>query len=166
MILVLLVANYANRDGTAKIFEHRQGALQRVRPLLDLLEHHYAEPIHLHDAAAILGMSESHFTHFFRELTGQSFVTYLNHLRVAHAQELLTLPDKSVSQVSQEVGFCDQSYFGRVFRTFTRLTPRQYQRKYKRLAIETLTPLIKQTSRDNGGPKNGQSTANQKPLTV
>jgi AraC-like DNA-binding protein len=32
--------------------------------------------------------------------------------------------------VSQEVGFCDQSYFGLTFRKLAQMTPLQYKRQY------------------------------------
>ena len=145
MILVLLVQNYRNLSGSVKAFEDRQRAMERLRPVFELLEQHYGEPIHLAEASRLIGMSRSRFTHFFRQMTGQPFVSYLNHFRVAHAQKLLRLPGESLSEVSQKVGFCDQSYFGRVFKLFANLTPREYQRKYSGLAKKRVSPLVKET---------------------
>ena len=65
----------------------------------------------MQEAARICGMSESHFMSFFKRATGQSFMAYLNHCRIERAQALLVLSEKSVSDISQEMGFCDQSYF-------------------------------------------------------
>lgn len=42
-------------------------------------------------------------------------------------KQLLATTDLSVSEVRQAVGFCDQSYFGLVFRGFFHLTPLQYK---------------------------------------
>jgi AraC-like DNA-binding protein len=40
---------------------------------------------------------------------------------------LLAMTDKSVSDITQEMGFCDQSYFGTVFRKLVGMTPAAYR---------------------------------------
>jgi len=80
-------------------------------------------------AAEALHLSESHFMRLFKQVTGQSFISYLNHFRVGKAEHLLATTDLPVSEVSQAVGFCDQSYFGLVFRDLVQLTPLQYKRQ-------------------------------------
>ena len=73
-------------------------------------------------------MSESYFMSFFKRVTGLSFVKYLNHYRIERAQVLLASTDESMAAISQELGFCDQSYFGMVFRRFVGMTPAEYRR--------------------------------------
>lgn len=128
MTLALLVNHYGGRLGTAATFVRRQRAHERLRPLFEYLDVHYPEPIPPAKGAALLGMSKSHFMRFFKKFTGQSFVGYLNRFRISKGQALLASTDKPISEVSQEVGFCDQSYFGLVFRRFVRMTPRDYRR--------------------------------------
>jgi AraC-like DNA-binding protein len=129
MILILLVNHYADRQATVETFNRKQRAIERLSPLFAYLEDHYHEPISVTKAAETLNLSESHFMRMFKQVTGQSFVTYLNHFRVAKAERLLATTDLSVAEISQAVGFCDQSYFGLVFRHFTHLTPLQYRRQ-------------------------------------
>jgi AraC-like DNA-binding protein len=129
MILILLVNQYASYAGTVETFQRQQRALERLRPLFEYLETHFGEPTQVHEAARICGMSESHFMSFFKRATGQSFMAYLNHCRIERAQALLALTDKSVSDISQEMGFCDQSYFGTVFRKLVGMTPAAYRAK-------------------------------------
>jgi AraC-like DNA-binding protein len=130
MILILLVNHYAGHNGTVETYNRKQRAIEQLRPLFDYLESHYHKPISIEKAAVLIGMSESHFMRFFKHVTGQSFLAYVNHFRIAKAQALLATTSKSVSEVSQEVGFCDQSYFGLTFRKLTQMTPRQYRRQY------------------------------------
>ena len=128
MILVLLVNHYEGRPGTARLFSRRQRAHDRLRPLFEYLDLHYSEPISTAKTATLLGMSKSHFMRFFKKATGQSLTGYLNHFRIAKAQALLASTDKPISEVSQDVGFCDQSYFGLIFRRLAGMTPRDYRR--------------------------------------
>lgn len=127
MILMLLVNHYSSYRGTTRAFDRREHALKRLRPLFDFLERHFGEPLGVQDVAATVGMSKSHFMRFFKHVTGQSFVTYLNHFRIAKAQVRLATSETPIAEVSQEVGFCDQSYFGLVFRKLTHMTPLQYR---------------------------------------
>ena len=129
MILILLVNQYASYAGTVETFQRQQRALERLRPLFEYLEKHFGEATQVQEAAHICGMSESHFMSFFKRATGQSFMAYLNHCRIERAQALLAMTDKSVSDISQEMGFCDQSYFGTVFRKLVGVTPAAYRAK-------------------------------------
>ena len=142
MMLVLLAEYYSKHPSSAKAAEDRRRATERLRPVFELLGQRYAEPIHVADAARVVGMSRSRFERFFKQIVGQPFVCYLNHFRVAHAQELLRSPGQSLAEVSQHVGFCDQSYFGRVFQRFTHLTPKQYRQKYTRSARKRVASPI------------------------
>jgi AraC-like DNA-binding protein/mannose-6-phosphate isomerase-like protein (cupin superfamily) len=135
MILILLVNQYATYAGTVETFQRQQRALERLRPLFDHLEQHYGESIQVHQASRICGMSESHFMNFFKRATGQSFMAYLNHCRIERAQALLVTTEKPMSRISQEMGFCDQSYFGTVFRKLVGMTPAAYRAKARADAV-------------------------------
>ncbi|MBX3278861.1 MAG: helix-turn-helix transcriptional regulator [Acidobacteria bacterium] len=130
MILILLINHYADCEGTVQTFSRKQRAIEQLAPLFDFLETNYKEPVSVARAAALLHLSESHFMRLFKQVTGQSFVRYLNHFRVAKAERLLATTELSVAEVSQAVGFCDQSYFGLVFRSLVHITPLQYKRQY------------------------------------
>jgi AraC-like DNA-binding protein len=129
MILVLLMDYVAVPGSRHSSATRRQASLDRLRPLFDMMEHNYAGRISTEDAAAIVNMSLSTFRRTFIQLTGESFVQYLNTFRIAKAQKLLASTDMPISEVCLEVGFCDQSYFGMIFRRLTQMTPRHYRQK-------------------------------------
>lgn len=128
-VLLLLAQWYASYAGTIRTFERQEKALARLQPLFSHVEAHFDEPIRLERASRICGMSVSHFINFFKNATGQSFLSYLNHFRVERAQALLASSDKSLTVISQETGFCDQSYFGMIFRRLVGMTPSAYRRQ-------------------------------------
>jgi len=129
MILVLLLNHYSPYCMVPAKSDHRQRALDRFKTLFKFLDANYQDLISPADAAKTVHMSPSHFRRAFKQLTGQSFVLYLNHFRIAKAQELLRSTNKSIADVGIEVGFCDQSYFGLTFRRHTQMTPMQYRNK-------------------------------------
>jgi AraC-like DNA-binding protein len=127
MILHPLANRYASYAGTVETFRRQQRALQRLQPLFEHLERNFVETIRVQEASFVCGMSESHFMSFFKRTTGQSFKAYLNHYRIERAQALLGMTHKSLSDISREIGFCDQSYFGAVFRKLLGMTPASYR---------------------------------------
>jgi AraC-like DNA-binding protein len=134
MILVLLLNHYSSYRRMPAKADRRQRSLERFKPLFRFLDSCYSDPIAPADAAKTVNMSPSHFRRAFRQLTGQSFVLYLNHFRIAKAQELLSSTNKSIAEVGMEVGFCDQSYFGLIFRRHTQFTPMQYRNQAQELS--------------------------------
>ena len=130
MILVLLRDHYAEFLMGEETFERRQRAIQRLRPAFELIEGHYAEQIRLEDVASKAYMSKTQFKRLFKQVTGQSFVPFLTHFRVARAQTLLRTTECPVSQVAYETGFSTQSYFGTEFRKTVGITPLAYRRRY------------------------------------
>jgi AraC-like DNA-binding protein len=130
MILASLVDHYASYSGTVEVFHRQQRALDRIRPLFRFLEENCGTSIQIRQAARVCGMSESHFMSVFKEVTGLSFLKYLTQYRVERAQVRLTHTEESMKNICQDVGFCDQSYFGAVFRKIVGVTPAEYRRRF------------------------------------
>jgi AraC-like DNA-binding protein/mannose-6-phosphate isomerase-like protein (cupin superfamily) len=129
MLLMQLVNQYAPYAGTVETYQRQQQNLERLRPLFRYLGENCGNAVQVREAARICGMSESHFMSLFKRVTGLSFVTYFNHFRIERAQALLAKTDESMANISQQVGFCDQSYFGTVFRRIVGMTPATYRRR-------------------------------------
>jgi len=131
-VLILLVNHYLELQPTLDMVRRRQDEIERLRPLFELVDRSPGSVVTVKDAATHVHMSKSHFTRFFRRVTGQPFVTYLHHLRVGKAQSLLTLTDRSIAEISHDVGFCDQSYFGLIFHKIVGCSPRQFRNESRR----------------------------------
>lgn len=131
MLLMLLVNQYASYAGTVETYQRQQRDLDRLIPLFRYVGENCGGSIQVREAARVCRMSESYFMSFFRQVTGLSFIKYLNQYRVERSQLLLANTDESMVSISQEVGFCDQSYFGTVFRSLVGLTPGAYRRRFR-----------------------------------
>ena len=62
----------------------------------------------------------------FRQSIGKTVFQYLSEIRIAHARELLATSSMKVSQISEKVGFSDESYFSKVFKRHTGISPLKY----------------------------------------
>ena len=137
MILILLVKQYAKRADDVDSFRQRQRALDRLDRFFEFLPNHVADPIRAPDAAHMCNLDESEFADYLRQLTNCSFKSYLNQYRVTRAQAVLTQTNHPISEVAQEMGFCDQSYFTAVFRKITGMTPLAFRHRNRDASEDT-----------------------------
>ncbi len=70
----------------------------------------------------------------FKAATGNSLLEYLQNLRIEEAKRLLETGRTPVDEVSVEAGYADASFFRRLFKRLTGLTPGQYRRMFSGLA--------------------------------
>lgn len=71
-------------------------------------------------------LSESYFSHAFKQRMGIPPMQFLNHLRIEKAKEFLTANSMSVATVARLVGYEDPLYFSRVFRKSTGIAPHMF----------------------------------------
>src|ERR1700722_764542 len=167
MILMLLVNRYASYAGTVETFQRQQRDLDRLLPLFQFLGENCGCAIQVREASRICGMSESHFMSFFKRVTGLSFMKYLNHYRVERSQVLLVNTDEPMASISQEMGFCDQSYFGTVFRRLVGMTPAAYRRRFRtknssgRAALSPAPPIWPAKASLAGAPRPSATDINR-----
>ena len=102
---------------------------QRLKAVLQWLSAHYAEVLRVADAAGVCSFSASHFMRWFRQMTGQSFVAFLNEYRLNAAAEALQTTDETVLTIASRCGFENLSYFNRAFKAHFGMTPREYRKK-------------------------------------
>jgi AraC-like DNA-binding protein len=80
--------------------------------------------------AALVNLSRSHYTTSFRRVTGYAPLSYLNHLRMQRAVQLLNTTDLSIKHISDQLGFSDQFYFSRAFGKMHNHSPSEHRRRY------------------------------------
>ena len=69
---------------------------------------------------------------------GTPFIEYVNTLKVEKACELLVTTNLSIIDIAMSVGFDDQSYFTKLFKKDTSMTPKQYRSANSSDKIEEL----------------------------
>lgn len=99
----------------------------RYQLCLAYLEEHCAEDLSLSEVAEYFCLSPSYFSSWFREHSGETFVRYLNSLRIRRAREMLRAGSLNIGQIAEAVGFRDTGYFIKVFRQATNVTPAQFR---------------------------------------
>ncbi len=99
-----------------------------IKQACDYAEKNYMQEISLSHIAEYVGLSVSHFSALFKQHTGDSFVNYLNGIRIDKAKKLLLEPDLKIYQVADMVGFSSLPYFNRVFKNIIGMSPNEYRK--------------------------------------
>jgi two-component system response regulator YesN len=90
---------------------------------------HYGEELTLAQLAGALDVSESHLSHIFKKETGQTLNGYLTNYRIRQAMQRLGDCRSRVSEVAEQVGYRDVTYFSATFKKITGLSPSEYQKR-------------------------------------
>lgn len=101
---------------------------QMVLNCIKYIDKHFTEPLNLTPLCHMAAVSESTFCNCFKKLTGYTFQTYLNRLRIKYATELIK-KDHKITAVSSFCGYNDFSTFSRNFKKFVGISPREYCKK-------------------------------------
>jgi AraC-like DNA-binding protein len=112
-------------NGEVEIFDrYREAAYLAI----EYIENNYSKKMYLEDAARIAMMSQAYFSYIFKHITGKTFVGYINELRISKSLEMLADGDKKISDICFEVGFNDITYFDKVFKNITGISPGKYRK--------------------------------------
>lgn len=109
------LSSYGNGLSKSKLKQVREYIQENLNSNLDVIE-----------LSAIAEMSPYHFIRLFKKTTGQTPHQYILLARIQKAQYLLQHQNLSIAQISDLVGFCDQSHLTKYFKRITGFTPRQY----------------------------------------
>jgi AraC-like DNA-binding protein len=120
----------ASADGRGQALSAGQdSALAEALAFME--ERHGDEDLTVASVAAAAGLSPHWFSELFTKRTGMPPWQWLTTLRIERAKRLLDAHDWPVIRIALEVGFADSSYFARVFRAQTGLTPRAWRQRVR-----------------------------------
>jgi AraC-like DNA-binding protein len=101
----------------------------RIEKSVEFMKAHLREPLTIATLSALASFSRSHYTTSFKRVIGYAPLSYLNHLRMQSAVQMLNSTDMSVKQISDQLGFADQFYFSRAFRKMHNHSPSEHRRR-------------------------------------
>jgi len=104
-----------------------------IRKAVNYMKANCAKDLTLSELADHVGYSHSHFSKVFKEEMGCGFRVYLNQLRVEKSKSLLLAGSASISEICSICGFEDQSYYCKVFKKMTGVTPDKFRKQVRRI---------------------------------
>lgn len=131
-----LVENYAKRMHA--IIKHELFSKPVVQ-CIDYIYNHLHSKITLKELAQAAGLSESYLSRLFKKEIGVTVSQYIAQKRVEAAENLLKYSDYSCVEISNYLCFNSESYFIQVFKSYTKMTPKEYRSKFFRTRDKTVS---------------------------
>lgn len=134
-ISMLLNSDFSDPYTSLALFEEleendtsNENNLDIIDAALRFISKHYMEDISLDDVARSVSLHPARLSRLLNQYTNCNFRKHINRLRIAKAKQLLLDLTLSVVTVCHQIGFSDQSYFDKVFKTMTGVTPSQFRK--------------------------------------
>jgi transcriptional regulator GlxA family with amidase domain len=102
-----------------------------VRSCEQWLKHNYRSRNAIQQVVEQAKIPERTIKRRFKAATGTTLIEYLQNLRIEEAKRLLETGQMPVDDISIEVSYEDPSFFRRLFKRLTGLTPAQYRRMFQ-----------------------------------
>ena len=98
-----------------------------IAEILRYLQQHYAEDLNLKQVADQFGYNSAYLGKKFKRTTGETFLGFLEKIRMERAGELLQSSNLMVYEVAEKVGYRNVDYFYKKFKQFFQMSPNDYR---------------------------------------
>ena len=128
-ILNELSLDQGARTLASSSFAHKETGREsrRVAKVKEYISVHFAEELRLEDLAAMVGMTPSAFSRFFKQHTTRTLSDYIIDIRLGNAARMLVDTTRSINEISYACGFNNLSNFNRSFKARRGYTPRDFR---------------------------------------
>ncbi|SDX87202.1 helix-turn-helix domain-containing protein [Flavobacterium degerlachei] len=105
-------------------------SLQLIHHFEELIDKYYKEKHFVKDYASIMHVRPNYLNAICNEVTNSSAGDLIRNRILIEAKRLLLYEKKTASEIAYELGFVDNSYFGRFFKKYENYTPDGFKKKY------------------------------------
>ncbi|MEO3947041.1 AraC family transcriptional regulator [Gorillibacterium sp. CAU 1737] len=116
-----------DRSGSSSSLD--QVKVERLKTVIGYIQEHFQRSLRIKELADLLPMSEGQFCRFFKGMTGRTPIEYINSYRIRQATDLIRQSDRKLSDIALDTGFDNISYFSKVFRQETGMSPSDYRKR-------------------------------------
>lgn len=125
LAFLLYMCRHHATERTEQGATEREG-FRRVQDAINYIKKNLARRITTDELAAHVNLSKYHFLRQFKQITGSTVTEYLHFLRCEYAKHLLTQREYPVKEIAALCGFEDSSYFAKIFKKQSGMTPLEY----------------------------------------
>ena len=101
-----------------------------VKECKQYVQTHINDKLSVASIAAELGLNPNYLSNIFVRQENKTLSKYITKEKIKRAKDLLVYSSKSCAEISEDLGFSSQSYFGKKFTEITGLTPAAYRAEY------------------------------------
>jgi len=100
----------------------------KIHQVQQYIREHSDEDISLDALAYRVNLSPIYISKMFKEKLGVNYIDYLTECRIEKAKKLLNDPEKSLKEITFEVGYHEPNYFSKVFKKMCGVSPKEYRK--------------------------------------
>lgn len=115
-----------NAQGMTLIIQNQDD--ERINQVYNFVKENYEDEISLEQISQVATMTIPAFCRYFKKSTKKTFTQFVNEFRVRQAIRLLSVGNKSLTEIAGEVGFNSFSHFTKQFKRVTSKTPSEYKK--------------------------------------
>ena len=104
----------------------------KIKMIASEIEKDFAMNVHIEEYASRIPMNTGYFIETFRQIIGETPLSYRISLRINRAKELLSSSNISVRNVALSVGYVDALYFSKIFKATVGMSPLAYRKSLSR----------------------------------
>lgn len=101
----------------------------KIYEIVEYINNHYMSAITLGSVAEKHYISPYYLSRKFKEVTGFTYVEYVNTVRIKEAQKLLRESRLKIIEIAEQVGYENIAHFGRVFKELAKVSPLEYRKR-------------------------------------
>ncbi|WP_246013841.1 helix-turn-helix transcriptional regulator [Companilactobacillus suantsaicola] len=116
-----------NESGALKRIKHLSTSNASIISAIEFIDNNLDKRLTLDQVSGKVYLSDYYFSKLFKRETGLSFSVYLNARKIQKAMILLKESDKSINEISDELGFTRLSYFSQTFKKYTGYAPTKFR---------------------------------------
>lgn len=99
----------------------------KLKEIIDYIQENLDKKLTQKELSSLACMSPHYFASLFKQSMGMTPYQYVMECRIEKAKQLLLKRKLRIVEVCAEVGFQNQSHFTRVFRQYTKMTPKKFR---------------------------------------
>ena len=127
-LIYQLISKYkCENNQVSKI--NRKKNINRLTRITTYIQENYMHPISLNEIANMEQLTVPYLSRYFHNQIGQSFIKYLNGIRLEHAVQYLVETNWPIIDIAMECGFANLNTFHKIFKETFHTTPFQYRKK-------------------------------------
>lgn len=135
--LYILYKNYS-RLVSREVKEKENRNFERIEEIVQYVKSNYRNDISLKEAASLINISPEYFCRLFKSHTGQTFLEYINAVRLIHFYQELLQTDYSITDLMERNGITNYKVFIRTFKDTYGTTPKKLRSKNEAEATHTI----------------------------
>ncbi len=109
-----------------------QRNIEYAKEAIEYIETHFQEPLTLNEVAVKVGLSSEYFSRYFKKVTGDTFLHFLNLTRVIYAKQKIE-EGASITQAVIDAGLPNEKTFRRVFKDSYGVNPKEYFKQMSKI---------------------------------